>query len=166
MDKQKEWDRVRGEVDAIADALGKGVDEGIKEAVIALRACGFTTDQSCEGHIGKDDHGLSFPWVQIYAPEPESWQESEQKKEEWIVENLKQQKKLMDLFEEFYQNRETPFESRLTFAAVGDFGGFRLQSFGAELTRLLSLAEKGAKLELYRKEMNEFAEFLKKKFFE
>ena len=80
------------EVEEVTDGLGKGIDKGIKEAVIAMKAYDFPTDHSCEGHL-EGEHGLPYPWVRIYAPEPEGWQDSEEKQKEWTVENLKQQQK-------------------------------------------------------------------------
>ncbi len=66
---QCEWDKVKSEIENTADAEGHGIDEGIKDTVIALNAFDITTGQSCEGHL---DSGMSAPWVRIEAPnEPE-----------------------------------------------------------------------------------------------
>ena len=62
----------------------------------------------------------------------------------------------MGFLEEFYGERETPFDARLAFDNVGMFGGFRVQSFGAEITVILSPEEKRQKLALYQKEMEDF----------
>lgn len=165
------WESNRAEVDKITDKLGFGIDERIKESVTAFRVHGFTTSQSCEGHTGEEEkHGSSFPWVEVYAPEPKGWKEAkgEKKKEldrEWTVKNLEQQQKMMGFLAEFYQGRETPFDARLVFDSIGAFGGFRVQSFGAEMMKLLPPEEKLKKLELYRKEMDDFTEFLKGKHF-
>lgn len=170
MKSEKEilWEQKLTEVNEITDRLGKGVDEKIKEAVAIFLVHEFTTSGSCEGHIdkkGDDEYGLPFPWVEVYASEPEGWKESEEKKQEWIIENLKQQQKMMGFLEEFYQERKTPFDARLTFDKIGAFGGFRVQSFGAEMMALLTPEERKQKLELYRKEMNDFTKFLKDKYF-
>lgn len=165
------WEKGRAEVDKITDRLGLGIDEKIKETVTAFRVYGFTTSQSCEGHTGKEEkHGASFPWVEVYVLEPKGWKEakSEKKKEldrEWTVKNLEQQQKMMGFLAEFYQERETPFDARLIFDRIGAFGGFRVQSFGAEMMRLLLPEEQLKKLEIYRKEMNDFTGFLKSKHF-
>lgn len=160
------WEQKRAEVDKITDKLGLGVDEKIKEAVIAFRVHEFPTCQSCEGHLGeKEEHGEPFPWVHMLTPEPKGWRQSEEKKREWTIENLKQQQKMMDYLAEFYKDRETLFDARLTFKNVGAFGGFRVQSFGSEMMELLSSKEQKSKLELYRKEMDNFAQFLKDKHF-
>jgi hypothetical protein len=170
-EKEIAWKNERAKTDEIKDRLDLGVDEAIKEAVTAFRIHGFTTSQSCEGHKHegineeKDDHGTSFPWIEIYAPEPEGWKESEEKKKEWAKTNLEQQRKMMTYLEEFYRDRKVLFDARLTFDPIGVFGGFRVQSFGARIIELLPREEQLEKLELYRKEINDFAEFLKEKYF-
>lgn len=167
-EKEIAWEKKLTEVNEIADRLGKGVDEKIKEPVAAFLIHEFTTSSSCEGHMakeGEEEHGLPYPWIEVYAPEPEGWQESEEKKREWTIENLKQQKKMMDFLEEFYKERETPFDARLTFDAVGKYGGFRVQSFGAEMYPMLTPEERKQKLAFYRKEMEDFTKFLKDKHF-
>lgn len=167
-EKETLWEQKLAEVNKMVDRLGEKVDERIKEPVVALLVHGFTTSDSCEGHIakkGEDEHGLSFPWVEVYAPAPEGWEESEEKQREWTIENLGQQQKMIGLLEEFYRGRETPFDARLTFDRAGAFGGFRIQSFGAKMMVLRTLEERKLKLELYRKEMNDFTKFLKDKHF-
>ncbi len=171
-EKEITWEKHRADVDKIADRLGKGVDEKIKEAVAALMVYEFPTSGSCEGHAHEEveeEHGLPYPWVEIYAPEPEGLREGgeadkKQKEQEWIAENLKQQQKMMEYFLEFYQGRETPFDARLSFDRIGRFGGFRVQSFGAEITKILPTEEQKIKLDLYRKEMDDFVNFLKDKY--
>ncbi len=170
-EKEIAWEQRLADVEHIADRLGKGVDEKIKEPVAAFLVHEFTTSQSCEGHIGEEEkHGASFPWVEVYAPEPKGWREAkgEKKKEldrEWTIKNLEQQQKMMSFLAEFYQGRETPFDARLAFDRIGAFDGFRVQSFGAEMTAILSPEEKRQKLALYQKEMKDFTEFLKSKYF-
>jgi len=66
---QGRWDQARNEIKHIADAEGHGIDDGIKDAVIALNAFNINTGQSCEGHF---DSGMSAPWIRIEAlNEPE-----------------------------------------------------------------------------------------------
>lgn len=171
--KEVVWEKMLAEVEEIVDHLGKGVDEGIKETVAAFLLHGFTTSASCEGHVAKEgerQRGLPYPWVEVYAPEPEGWGEAEgEKKEqlgqEWITKNLEQQRKMMELLKEFYKGRKTPFDARLVFYPIGVVGGFRVQSFGAELTTILTPKEQREKLALYQKEMRDFTEFLKDKYF-
>lgn len=73
--KIRAWERVKNEIEATADMLGHGVDDGIRETVIALNVSGLPTSSSCEGHIGR---GFLLPWVQVSAPdEPEERFEGE-----------------------------------------------------------------------------------------
>ena len=95
-EKEIAWEQKLSVVNEITDRLGMGVDEKIKESVAAFLIHEFTTSGSCEGHMteeGKERHGLPYPWIGVYAPEPEGWKESQEKKREWTIENLQQQKK-------------------------------------------------------------------------
>ena len=153
---------VEKQVNEITDKLGEPIDPGIKEAVAGFNIWKIPISQSCEGHLHKE--GASFPWVEIYTPEPKGWKESEEKKREWTIENLKHRKRTMEMLDEFYQDREMPFDARLSFSNIGIYGGFRIQSTGAEIMPILSDKEQKEKLKLYRKEMNDFAKFLKDKY--
>lgn len=175
-EKEVLWEQKRKEVNEVIDGLGKGIDENIKDDVASFMIHEFPTSGSCEGHPkekGKKEteHGLPYPWIEVYVPEPKGWEKSKGKKREkleaqWTRENLIQQQKMMDFLEEFYKSRETQFDARLTFENIGIFGGFRVKSFGAELIKILPDNEQKEKYILYKKEMDEFTEFLKKKFFE
>ena len=157
----------------ITDDLGKGIDKNIKKPVAAFLLHGFTTSGSCEGHIAKNDKtqfGIPYPWIEVYAPAPKNWRKAKngQKihlEQEWKLENLRQQNKITILLQEFYKKRKTPPDARLVLESIGIFGGFRVQSFGAKTIAALPQKEKKQKLSLYRKEMNDFAKFLKDKYF-
>lgn len=66
--KQQQWDNLTKEVDSWGDGLGCPLDQGIKDTVIVLNLLGFTTRQSCEGHL---DHGDANPWVDFTLDQPE-----------------------------------------------------------------------------------------------
>jgi hypothetical protein len=69
-----QWEQKRAEVEKITDDLGRGIDEGIKETIIALNVNGIPTSQSCEGHFeGESDHGYPMPWVMVEAPNRPEW---------------------------------------------------------------------------------------------
>ena len=62
----------RLEIDKIVDAVGKGIDEEIKDTIIALNVAEFPTTASCQGHYGEEPGGMGAPWVEIGASdEPE-----------------------------------------------------------------------------------------------
>ncbi len=67
--KEKRWSEIKQEVDRVKDRLGTPVDEGIKESVVALKANGFGTTGSCEGHL---DSGRGYPWILVESPLAES----------------------------------------------------------------------------------------------
>ncbi len=69
--------QIRLEVDKTADALGKPIDNGIKETVVFLNALGITTTGSCEGHM---KNGLPWPWVDIEDPDQPEEQFEDQNK--------------------------------------------------------------------------------------
>ncbi|MDO8231861.1 MAG: hypothetical protein Q7T37_01495 [bacterium] len=165
-EKEIFWEQKVSRANEIVDGLGKGIDENIKDAIVAFSVHGFTTSASCEGHSGEDpDDGNSpFPWIEVSVPEPEGWEEDEAKRRECYLEELKLQQKMLPFLEEFYRDRETPFDAKLTFSQIG-FSGFHVQSFGAKLMDLLTPKEQAQKREIYRKEMRDFAVFLKGKYF-
>lgn len=67
-DLEQKWNEISEKIDSMTDRLGMPVDEGIKEAVIALNCLGFMTTGSCFGHEGRETGG---PWVDISSPELE-----------------------------------------------------------------------------------------------
>lgn len=68
-EKIKRWEEKEREIEEWADAMGKGIDEGIKRPVVAFSMMEFPTSASCEGHL---DSGIPAPWVEISAlNEPE-----------------------------------------------------------------------------------------------
>lgn len=66
--KKEQWQKMEHEVASWADALGRGIDSGIKNTVIVLNLLGFKTEQSCEGH---SDGGEAYPWVSIITQDDE-----------------------------------------------------------------------------------------------
>src|SRR5260221_14132050 len=58
------WDEAVAACTAITDRLGKGIDPGIFEAVVALRVLDIHTTGSCEGHV---EDGPPSPWIDVEA---------------------------------------------------------------------------------------------------
>jgi hypothetical protein len=62
----------RLEIDKVVDVEGKGIDEEIKDTIVALNVSGFPTKASCQGHYGEEEGGMGAPWVEVGAEnEPE-----------------------------------------------------------------------------------------------
>ena len=60
--ESKSWHDMYDHVSTWTDRLGRPIDHGIHDTVIALNLLGFPTTASCEGH---DDHGTPAPWVAV-----------------------------------------------------------------------------------------------------
>lgn len=117
----------------VTDKLGKPIDDGIFDTVVALNLLGIVTTASCEGHIG---WGVPHPWIDI---EPE----------------LQQKYLLHQYLAQFYAARSGKFDSILIFH------GYRLRSVGAAFYSLLPDDEQARKLAEYRAEMACFTDFMK-----
>jgi hypothetical protein len=73
-EKEIAWKEKLLEVNKIIDGLGLEIDEKIKDTVVAFLLHKFNTNASCEGHVaeeGEEEHGLPYPWVDIFSPKPE-----------------------------------------------------------------------------------------------
>jgi len=90
VEKETAWGEKRKEIDEIGDLEGRGIDEGIKEAVVAFNMHELPTHNSCEGHI---DHGLPYPFVEVAADGEPVWRYEEQKK---LFGQIAQEKSIAD----------------------------------------------------------------------
>ncbi|MGH2507769.1 MAG: hypothetical protein ACRDHZ_10270 [Ktedonobacteraceae bacterium] len=127
------WEETAEQFRKMTDTLGKRIDDGIFEMVVALNVLGITTRQSCQGHL---EWGLPYPWVDI-NPEVES------------------KYRLHHYLIRFYAHHPINFDSALAWQ------GYRLRSTGAAFADLLSGEQREQKLHLYQAEMAAFAIFLK-----
>jgi hypothetical protein len=189
--KQAQWQQMEQLLHGTKDRLGKGIDEGIFETVVALNVLGINTSQSCEGHI---DRGQAAPWVHIQAPGIEPLEqeyrrmlkakrqeertkprdqltrlshepdEIQQTRDEILKHNLEERKKAMGFLDEFYRERRVPYDRMLITRSIG-LGVTRLQSQGAEFQEIASPDERQRKLLEYQQEMQAFGAFLKGKHF-
>ena len=64
--KEIEWENKRKEIEGWGDRLGKGIDEKVKDTVVAFNLLEIPTSSSCEGHL---DHGTLAPWIEIETPD-------------------------------------------------------------------------------------------------
>lgn len=166
-EKELLWEQKQREVDKIVDGLGLEIDGGVKEPVVAFMAYDFPTAASCEGHIveeGQKKRGEPYPWIDVCVPEPKGWEKSKKKKEQWVAGNLRERQKMEGLLEQFYKGRQTTDDARLSFEDIGRFGRFRIRSAGGEHMKSLGSEQQKQFQEICRKEIKDFAEFLKQKF--
>lgn len=206
--KEIEWENKKKEIECWSDKQGLGIDEKVKDAVVAFNMVGLPTGESCEGHL---DHGYSAPWVGVEAPDEPAERFIGQEKifqkiadeyglsleqikrgenneayfkaldeaakngetpefEQWRQKNQELMKKASRFLDEFYKERKVPENIKLQISEGGE-GAFRIHNGGEDYQPVIEKERKftkeekksrAEKLEKYRSEMNEFAEFLKK----
>ncbi len=64
--KEQAWKHFADQLGNVTDRLGKPIDSGIFDTVVALNLFNIHTTQSCEGHL---DGGIAAPWVEMQTPE-------------------------------------------------------------------------------------------------
>lgn len=171
-EKDQHIAQLRQEAEEIVDGLGNPMDEGIREPVVSFLANDFPTIASCEGHVWTEENVVEgsgpspAPWIDIAAPEPESWEKDKEKERAWKQENARQQVRMYQLLDEFYKERQVPTDVRLTVSGIGDQGMFRVSNMGRSLVELLSPEKQVERQTLYRQEMNAFGEFLRQKYYD
>jgi hypothetical protein len=173
--KKSEWDRLSKELSSTTDKLGKPIDKGIIETVIALNALGFKTKMSCEGHIGKSGrllkHSLPFPWISIgFLKNEINLQKLPESKLPAAKRKITKASfplilELMMLIDEFYKDRYTPLMYRV-MAKHWTPNAFRIQSFIGPYMETQTQNERSKSYHNVKKEMRAFTLFLKKKFFQ
>jgi hypothetical protein len=151
------WQRARRAVAGMVDRLGRRIDVQIAPAVVALRANGFATNASCQGHM---NGGEPTPWIDVgvMASEP---QRNAKLDGRYRRANLKEQRRMLNLLDNFYTEREAPSDVRLVLFPFGLAGGFRLTNQGADVQTALPASQRRAKLRIFRREFREFTTFLK-----
>lgn len=193
INKQAFWEQKSKEIDGIKDRLGKGLDEGIKEAVTGLQVLGINTTQSCEGHL---EWGIGAPWVEVAAPQSKQLIQLEEQAHKTFQEaeavfeneghftdeitakfdeahalrqevkrlNLVEAAKVMPLLGAFYKNRQdTSFDKRLILSFLSN-GRARIESQGAAFQETAPSEIKQQKLAEYQEEMRAFTKFLRVKY--
>jgi len=179
--RQKQWQELTDEVNQIKDRLDEGIDEGIKETVIALKALEINTSQSCEGHDGHDGHPEGTPFVDISAPDSHELeqtlnklleQNTESKQIDELIEKISNSNKnecakIAPYLADFYIDRTVDPKVKLGVHYY-DLAIGRLESEAVNIRERKneSALPTQQELELYRKEITDFGEFLKSKYFE
>lgn len=190
--KQEAWNAVAERIEQTTDGLGKKIEDGIKETVIAFNILGLPTTGSCEGHLQR---AIGSPWIDI---EPMATSEMETLQKEMgdvydqieILEKenldaveldemyekfhalrkqrerfyLEEMKKAVTLLGEFYKGREVEYD-RILIAITWGYRA-RIQAQGTDLQAIASPEDKERNLVRYQEEMRAFTEFLKNKYFE
>ena len=85
---------------------------------------------------------------------------------EFREKNLQEQKRTMELLDEFYKGREISVDVWLVLMPIGIYGSARLTNAGVLPQDIRSKREQKEKLKQYRQEMVAFTAFLKKKYFQ
>ncbi len=146
MKKNKIWENARLFVEKASDKLGTGIDENIKDLTITMRAFGFNTSQSCEGHI---DHGYPYPWIEIRNEDPDK--------------SLLEELRMTNFVEEFYEKRISYKYARIVVFHYKN--RFRVQTYVKEAFQKIANSEDyNLFKENCSREMKDFAEFLRVKF--
>jgi hypothetical protein len=177
--KNQVWVKLRRLFERVTDSLGKGIDSGIIDMVVALNAAGIRTNASCEGHLHR---GKSYPWIDIECPQADALEaeilqcldqdqrESAErsKKTRSLIQKhrdllLEEERKLANLLDAFYRVHPMEYDRHLILFRLVK-GQCRLQSHGSEYQGLRSSSERVAKLQEYQDEMRAFATFLKERF--
>ena len=172
--KKRRWLQTEMKVNSITDRLDLGIDNRIRESIVALQVLGFVTTASCEGHVKR---GLAAPWINVGRKVPREilirkreakgyLNDSDAEKIISVMKkNLKGQIRLMQLLDEFYEERKVSLDVRLALNQFGIYGNSWLKSSGEIFQQIRPKERKEKKLRRYQREMKDFTEFLKKKYF-
>ncbi len=163
------WQTIAQQMRETTDSLGKPIDPGILEAVIVLNVLGFTTEQSCEGHL---DRALPAPWVRIINAEAEAADDRAivaYQQQDFIQGGIyqaqarlalaKEQSRLLDYVQRFYDEHEAATDCRLIIYPTMA-GRLQLESQGAAALPAQPVEVQQAKLLDYQAEMQAFTTFL------
>jgi len=152
----RRWQAAAREAARITDGLGKPIDKGIRLTVIALRALGFRTTASCQGHLHR---GCRAPWVDIGKFPAKGLEGDSPELERLRRSNLREQRRLLLILERFYVGRVVPVERRLILDSFPS-GVFRLINQGGEIQDIRPRNDARLALRSYRREMADFTQFL------
>jgi hypothetical protein len=164
------------------DALGKGIDPGIFDTVVALNALDIPTVASCEGHL---ERALAAPWIDVEPPEVLTLRQQLRELQDQegvhrapgatytpsdgvgrLRRQIKEQQldarlKLMALLDAFYRERLVSYDRRLIISNRDWLGRSRIECQGTDFQELAEPPLRQQKLAEYQGEMQAFAAFLK-----
>lgn len=145
--------KIREEVSTFEDKLGQKVDKDIFEAVVALRLHGFNTVSSCAGHVKQKT--LCFtPHIDITDTTKESHIDQ-------YKANVEKLSKLINLLDEFYQNRKTDYKNMLVCSCSWGNAAFIELRPHSGLTSAYEVINLQARQELHKQYLKEFKDFAK-----
>ncbi len=153
----KTWEDAVQEVEGLADRLGKPIDPLIRPVVSALRAHGFPTTGSCQGHLSR---GHPYPWIEITPPQPTAT-DPRAAQEEVRRSGILLRAHLTTFLEGFYSTRPASRHSTRLGFHFFPFGLFRLQSVGAEILPYERTEIRRARITEYRAEAASFGQYLR-----
>ena len=169
------WNETSERFTHTTDKLGKAIDQGIFETVVALNMLNFCTTQSCEGHI---DWGLAAPWIDVIPDGTQRLNKQIQRirqqapideplpdEAKHLIESVNHKQKLLfqllvKLLDQFYGQRHVAYDQQL-FPRIGGGGRIRLGSIGIEMQTIVEEDVKAQKLLAYQREMKDFTTFMK-----
>lgn len=178
------WQIVAAQMERTTDVLGKGIDPGVFETVVALNVLGIPTVGSCEGHL---ERAVAAPWVDVEPPEVLALRQQlrELQDQEGVqrtpgvtytpseaVQRLRQEikeqqlaarLKVMTLLDAFYRERWVPYDRRLIITNRDWLGRSRIECQGTDFQEVAEPTLRQQKLVEYQQEMQAFAAFLKKR---
>lgn len=161
---------IRREVSRLRDGLGKQVDPGIFDTVVAMRALGVNTVGSCEGH---SDRVTGSPYILFETPGLQTYNDAldarsdtfsaayHKARQKIVVKNMQEAQKVITLIDNFYRHegRTDSFNQQLI---VQYFGTMRaaLMCQGAYLGHIMSRRERASMLLKNQTVMRAFTTYL------
>ena len=134
------------------DGQGRGLDENIIRPCVILNALGYKTRQSCEGHV--EEYG-TYPWIDLI------W--DEKSGEDYYQKSLKQfYETIFKDLEEFYKLNKKPYDNTISFSIFDD--EILIIRLAHKTDSKIYGEERPKKLQEHLKEIQEFCEYLNKKY--
>jgi hypothetical protein len=160
------WGSEMEAVRKLRDKLGMPVDIKIRELVVALRLLGFTTTASCAGHRSRITTG---PYVMLECKaafrifQSATADQSDETRDQLLfkarVETLAEATRLMELIDEFNQERSSRSRELLEIRPVGYYG-YRVCFVHADFSYILHRSMYQKILRTRQNDVDRFCKFL------